>query len=353
MSSLLDFAVITIFARETLEGGIIIGEYRTVIQRSTPWKNDQLTQQQALRTVTGAAVVAALLALVVCAAVAIPLAVLSREFNDKTAILIEGASKIVAAICILQLSLKMPKFFGLYYSKSQVRKMEKGESTDDDAEVSNGLTARSIRFNVAWNIWREVAECGVFLIPFFLSGDGIKAIPLSAVVGVVSGGVVCAGILYANKKMKSTVGLTIFTVALLLILSTGLFSGGCHKFEMVYGSTTIIWELEGNFWSVDRLPMTIFKPFGYSDSRTVLQLATFWGFLFFSLFVHYKKWERCRKPAKSEEEGSSKDSRETSLSDKKDPSSAPPDKLQVESIEYTTVYDGDVEAGQDSVVIGR
>ena len=37
--------------------------------------------------------------------------------------------------------------------------------------------------------------------------------------------------------MKSTVGLTIFTVALLLTLSTGLFSGGCHKFEMVYGYT--------------------------------------------------------------------------------------------------------------------
>jgi len=294
MSNLLDFAVITIFAREVLEGGIIIGEYRTVILR-TEWKNAELTQKEALRAVTISAVAAAAFALVVCAAIAIPLAILSRDFNNKTAILIEGVSKIVAAICILGLSLKMPKFFGLYYSKSQVKRIENGESAEA-VENTSGLSLRSIRFNVAWNIWREVAECGVFLIPFFLTGDGIKAIPLSAVVGSVVGAIICIGIYYANHRMKSTIGLTVFTVALLLILSTGLFSGGCHKFEIVYGYTPIVWELEDDFWSVDRLPMTIFKPFGYSDKRTVLQIVTFWGYLFFGLFLHWRKYKLCRKP---------------------------------------------------------
>jgi high-affinity iron transporter len=299
MTNLLDLAVITIFARETLEGGIIIGEYRTVIQRCN-WQPER--QQEALRAVTVAAIGAAALALVICAAIAIPLAVLSRDFNDKTAIVIEGASKIVAAICILQLSLKMPKFFGLYYSKAQVKKMESGEPYDEEElERTNGMTLRSIRFNVAWNIWREVAECGVFLIPFFLSGDGIVAIPLSALVGIVVGGLVCLGILFANHRFKNTGGLTVFTVGILLILSTGLFAGGCHKFEMVYGSTPIVWELEGDFWSVDRLPMTIFKPFGYSDTRTVLEMVTFWVWLLFGLFVHYLKWRRCRKVPKEDE----------------------------------------------------
>ena len=187
MTGLFDIAVTTIFAREVLEGGIIIGEYRTVIQR-TDWRNSNMTQEEALRAVTVAAVAAAAIAGLVCAAIAIPLAVLSRDFKDKTVILVEGVSKIVAAICILQLSLKMPKFFGLYYSKAQMRQMKNGEILDGETMMSNDMTKRSIRFNVAWNIWREGFECGVFLIPFFLTGDEIASIPLSAILGCVVGG---------------------------------------------------------------------------------------------------------------------------------------------------------------------
>lgn len=303
MTDLLNFAVITIFAREVLEGGIIIGEYRTVILRTKNWSNPEMTQQEALREITISALAAAAFALVLCVAIAIPLAVLSRDFDATVAIVIEGVSKIVAAMCILGLSLKMPKFFGLYYSKSQLKKLKEDPSSLDHADLedsSHGLTRRSIRFNVAWNIWREVAECGVFLIPFFLTGEGIKAIPLSAVVGCVVGGLVCVGIYQANKRMKSTIGLTIFTVGLLVLLSTGLFSGGCYKFEMAFGYTPVVWELNGDFWSVDKLPMTIFKPFGYSDMRTVLQMVTFWAWLFFSLFLHWRKYKLCRKPPRDE-----------------------------------------------------
>ena len=292
--ALLDFAVITIFARETLEGGIIIGEYRTVIMR-TNWENSPITQKTALRTVTISALLAAFVAIVVCAAVAIPLAILSKDFDPNTAKIVEGVSKIVAAICLLQLSLKMPKFFGLYYSKAQVKKIEKGEALDETMD-SRGMSLRSIRFNVAWNIWREVAECGVFLIPFFLTGEGIIAIPLSAVVGVLVGGIICVFIYYANHYFKSTKALTVFTVALFLTLSTGLFTGGCHNFEKVYGNTHTVYVLTGEFWSIDRLPMTIFKPFGYSDTRTVLQICCFWIWLAFSLVLHYLKYRKCRKP---------------------------------------------------------
>jgi high-affinity iron transporter len=310
MMNLLDFAVITIFARETLEGGIIIGEYRTVIQRSN-WNNPDMTRKQALREVTVAAVGAGILALFVCAAVAIPLAVLSKDFNADTAILIEGVSKIVAAVCILGLSLKMPKFFGLYYSKSQVKRMQNGETLDEN-EDPTGMTRRSIRFNVAWNIWREVAECGVFLIPFFLSGDEIVTIPLSALVGILAGGAVCIGILYANRVMTNTTVLTIFTVSIFLLLSSGLFTDGLHKFEKVYGSTEIVYQIEGDFWSINRLPMTIFKPFGYSDTRTVLQMVSFWSWLFFSLAIHYLKWKKCYKRP-SQDDTATKVSGETAI----------------------------------------
>jgi high-affinity iron transporter len=262
-------------------------------------QNSGITRERALNVVTVSALAAAAFALVVCAAVAIPLHVLSKDFNMKTAIVIEGISKIVAAISILQLSIKIPKFLGLYYSKSQLAKIEKGEPSEgvEDMEV---MTLRSIKFNVAWNIWREVAECGVFLIPFFLTGDDVLSIPLSAVVGIVVGGLICIGIFYANKRMKNTSSLVLFTVSLLVLLSTGLFSGGSNKLEMAYGSTPIAWSLEGNFWDAERLPMTVLKPFGYSDTRTVLQIATFWIWLLLSLALHYRKWRLCRKPSPDE-----------------------------------------------------
>ena len=278
MSQFFDFAVTTIFAREVLEGSIIIGEYRTIIMRGETLP-ENVTKKQALKEVTVAALVASVFAVLVCAAVAIPLAVLSRDFNDKTSKVIEGISKIVAAICILQLSLKFPKWLGVYKSKKKNHNHEK-----------DLLSLRSIRFNVAWNIWREVAECGVFLLPFFLSGEGIQAIPLSAVLGTVVGLVIGVGLYYANKKLTNKLWLAIFTALLLVFMSAGLFTGGCHNLEKVFGKTPTVWTLNGDFWSIDRLPMTIFKPFGYSDSRTVLQIVCFWSWLLLAGLLHFRKY---------------------------------------------------------------
>jgi high-affinity iron transporter len=163
--------------------------------------------------ITVSALLAALVALIVTVCVAVPLAVLSRELDDRVVEIIEGVSKLVAAVCILQLSLKIPKFLGVYASK-------KGE---DGATI--GLSLKSIRFNVAWNIWRELAEIGVFLIPFFLGGEAI-AVPLSGLAGIAVGGLLGGIIYFANKLLKNKFWLAAFMAILLLMLSTGLFVGG-------------------------------------------------------------------------------------------------------------------------------
>jgi len=163
--------------------------------------------------ITVSALLAALVALIVTIAVAVPLALLSRDLDDRVVELIEGISKLVAAVCILQLSLKIPTFLGVYASK-------KGE---DGRTI--GLSLKSIRFNVAWNIWREMAEIGVFLIPFFL-GEGALAIPLSGLAGIAVGALLGGLIYYANKAMKNKVWLAAFMAILLLMLSVGLFTMG-------------------------------------------------------------------------------------------------------------------------------
>lgn len=285
MPNLFDYAICTIFAREFMEGAIIIGEFRTVIQKSDiPEDAEAASKDRMLREVTVSAAIAALVAVLVVVIVAIPLAVLSKDFDEKVADVIEGVSKVVAAICILQLSLKIPKWMGYYKNKK-----------DGKISRSFDLTIPSIRFNVAWNIWREVAECGVFLLPAFLKGDNLVAIPLSAVIGITVGLAVGFFVYWANQSMKKKQYVCIFVTLVLVFLATGLLVGGCHEFEEVWGETKKVWTIGNDFWSHKELPMVILKPFGYSSSRTVLQIATFWGFLGLSALLHFMKFQEMKR----------------------------------------------------------
>ena len=142
---------------------------------------------------------------------------------------------------------------------------------------------------MAWNLWREVAETGVYLIPFLLT-DEWTTIPLSGAVGIFLSSLLGYAIYYSNQQQKSMKWLAIITAATMGILSVGLFTGGCHEMEKALGRTKTIWTLDGDFWSTDRLPMTILKPFGYSSSRTILQMLAFWTWLILLVALHYFKF---------------------------------------------------------------
>ena len=142
-STLFDFAVTTIFARECLEGSIIIGQYRSIVLRGGGSAlAPGVSQKDALSEIRVASLWAIALALVVIACVAVPLAVLSHTLDPTTAYIIEGVSKIVAGVSLLQLSLKIPKMLEIYGS------CKKNDGSSDISD--NGLSLKNIRFNVAW-----------------------------------------------------------------------------------------------------------------------------------------------------------------------------------------------------------
>jgi high-affinity iron transporter len=286
---LFDIAIATIFAREILEGCIIIGNYRTVILTSPAFADEQ-KQKSALRTVTMAALLATFVAVVLAASLTVGLYFAGKKMDNATAEIIEGVSKVVAAICVLQLSVKIPRWLGLYANKKE----------NEHGEIEE-LSERSIRFNVAWNLWREAAEVGVFLIPYML-GDSARSIPISAIVGSVIGILGGIGTYYASRKMSDTWWLAFFLANLTGWLSIGLFTGGCHEFEEVWGETPYIWILAGNFWSHNRFPMVMIKPFGYSHKRTVLQFCTFWSWIFLTIGYHYYKFNQSEKIKREREE---------------------------------------------------
>lgn len=269
-----NIAIASIFAREVLEGSIIIINYRTVIRRSSSWEGER--EKEALQTVTRYSIYAAFLAVLCILAIAVILQLFSRSFDDKYAKVIEAISKIVAAICILQISLKIPTWLGMYPKKH--------------GDIDVGVTLKKIKFNISWNLWREVAECGIFLLPFFLLNEGAIAIPLSALVGILTSLILAFGANLTSRRLENKFWLTLFMSSLTALLALGLFVGGCHLLEVVFGTTPIIWKIEKPFWSDNRFPMTILKPFGYTSSRTVLQLCAFWIWSLITLGFHYRKY---------------------------------------------------------------
>lgn len=291
---LLNYAVTTIFAREFMEGAIVIGEFRTIIMLGG---DDALapgvTKTKALAEVTRAAIGAALLAFFGMACVAISLVFLALTMDGSSARIVKGISGIIAGISLQLLALKLPRMLGIYDNRKKVN------LDDSELDVSDGMTLPSIRFIVAWNIWREISECGIFLLPFFLNGNDSKQIPLSAIMGAVIGLLLGFGIFVANKRLSNRLHLCIFATLLLVLLSAGLFTGGCHVFEETTRKTQVVWTITGDFWGVNHFPMAILEPFGYSDSRTVLQICSYWSWLVLNALLHYRVYRISPKISES------------------------------------------------------
>eukprot|EP00551_Chaetoceros_affinis_P008992 CAMPEP_0203674640 /NCGR_PEP_ID=MMETSP0090-20130426/16801_1 /ASSEMBLY_ACC=CAM_ASM_001088 /TAXON_ID=426623 /ORGANISM="Chaetoceros affinis, Strain CCMP159" /LENGTH=344 /DNA_ID=CAMNT_0050540577 /DNA_START=72 /DNA_END=1106 /DNA_ORIENTATION=+ len=289
---LFDIAISTIFAREVLEATIVIGQYRTVLLRSeSPEWQDPEEKKRGLRAINHAAIVSALIAFIMILAVAIPLLVVSQQLSKELIQIVEGTSKVVAAICITQLSLKIPRLLGFYPSKKR------------NGGIAPMLSIRNIRFNVGWNIWREVAETGAYLLPYFLAGH-LRSIPVSAISGTFIGFATGISVYIANKRQSNMLGLAVFMAVLTGQLAIGLFTGGCNEFEKALGETKTVWTIEAKFWDHNRLPMTIFKPFGYTSSRTVLQIIAYWSYTALTVILHLRKYRQAKAIQREiEEEG--------------------------------------------------
>lgn len=156
--------------------------------------------------------------------------------------------------------------------------LNEANKKENEDGVNTGLDQKSIKFNVAWNLWREVAECGVFLIPYML-GDSARSIPVSAVCWYCDWSWWRSWYLLASQKINDKFWLAFFLSNLTGWLAIGRFTGGYHEFEEVHGMTPFVWKLEGSVWSHKNFPMAIIKPFDYSHKRIVLQFACFWSWI--------------------------------------------------------------------------
>ena len=109
MTQIYSVPISSIFTREVMEALIIIGQYRQIVQRNTDMTEKE--RARGLRNIWWASGIATAIAVAVIIAVAIPLGVLGNKLDEKVKDIIEGVSKIVASLCIAQLSLKIPTWY--------------------------------------------------------------------------------------------------------------------------------------------------------------------------------------------------------------------------------------------------
>jgi len=280
-----DVAIAAIFARELAEAMVIIGQHLSVVSRNVAFTEAE--KRTAVRRIWIASTLAAVLAILTVLAAGIGLSQLHQEIDDGIIAIIEGVSKLVACICIGQFSLKIPKWFGIY-----------AQSPKEKDILKSGW---ALGLNVAWNIWREIAEIGVFLIPYFIAGN-MTALALSAFVGVVIALVPGIAIFCLAKRVRSPLAMAVCLSTLTGLLAVGLFAYGCHEVEEVLGETDVVYTITGSFWNQKKLPMAIFKPFGYSDHPTVLQVASWWCFAVLLTIAHAVKYYRSCHPASGSHE---------------------------------------------------
>jgi high-affinity iron transporter len=306
MPGLFSVPIASIFARELLEASIIVAQYRKLVQCSDEW--EESSKAAALKKIWYCAGGATLLAVLVIIVVAIPLAVAGNKLDKTAAEVIEGISKVVAAFCILMLSVKVPKWLQLGPYGRRV------------SSKTLGNTDRELCFNVSWNIWREVAEIGIFLIPSFLKGD-LEPFPISAIVGAIIGLGLGALFYVTLHYTKQKAALAFIMAGFTGWLACGLFTGGMHEFEEVLGETADVFHFPGcksskkpscSFWHHKKFPMGLVKPFGYSSSPSVLQMVSFWCFFVLLVLVHVVQYQlavrKANKDAAGDESGQGQDS---------------------------------------------
>jgi len=259
--------IASIFAREFMEATIIIGNFRTLVIRAD-W--DEERKRLAHKNIWISSFVAFFVAFLAILGLGIGLSQAGSQLSSFWVHIIEGISKVVAGLAIGILSLKVPKWLGIYPSKKKKEDIEKRE------KETFTMSAGELRFNIMWNVWREMAETGAFLVPAFLNGN-LLSIPISGIVGIVIGTALGLAVYFGNKYLKDKRALATFMAVFLGALACGLLTGGLQYIELETKRTRTAFRLPNSMghW---KLPFTIAKPFGYYSNPTVLMIVIYWGY---------------------------------------------------------------------------
>jgi len=191
----------------------------------------------------------------------------------------EGVSKLIGAILVCKMMFKMPKWFGI---------SNYGRVENQDYVVPNTLapsdsldSKEQMGFNLFWNIFREMAECGCFVaIEGFLNPKAYHSLGWSVMVGLAAA---FATFVIIGLSMKYSQGNTPGIVCSIIVqmLAVGLFTGAAHAFEevneMKYGKETgYVWGGEDVDPEVNDV-VKVFRFFGLRGKFSEVEFGVWMG----------------------------------------------------------------------------
>lgn len=142
-------------------------------------------------------------------------------------------------------------------------------------------------------VLREGCEAVVFLGGTGLNDSG-TSIPIAATVGAACG-VLVGYLLYTGCTNVGFKWFLMISTALLLIISSGLFSGSVHELEEYTQNERFVWKLYCCHEETDGIWKTLNAVFGWRDEATVGTLCAdicYWIFVVACFYLLRLKWKR-------------------------------------------------------------
>lgn len=277
-------AISVLIARELIEGCMFITTHVGAVMRIPSLSAEE--KKKYVRTMIIGIVSGLLLGTTVSLAVGYSLktAISDHEGVDHGVEAGEAVSKLIGALVVSTLTLKLPKWFGLSNYKDNSK--QKGI---DDAEIES---PKVMAMSLFWNILRETIEAGVLsALTIVLAEDGLEYWPESVGVGIaiavgIGGSLAIAAIYFSTK----VIGLLAILISQLL--AVGLYTGAAGAFEEIYGdehdgqTSKVIWDLED---TNEGFTLGGFAFMGLSSEWTELKLSVF--IIFHILLASLSIWK--------------------------------------------------------------
>ncbi|PSC73283.1 Plasma membrane iron permease [Micractinium conductrix] len=271
--TLFSVPALLIMFREALEAAVVVSVLLQLVEKM---RMPQLKKHVWFGALAGVAVS------IVIGIVFIVLFYVANEklFTGDSQAIFKGVISWVACLLITVVAFHMLKFYNV--ERKWRRKLE--GALDADREIA----ARSYRWSIMLLAFSATLREGIESVLFLTGvsqGDGIKAIIIPGIVGVILGLGVGMLIFYTGRTIKSLKWFFILSSGLLLFIAAGLVAQGVVFFTSagLFGTTFpyeerewynhILWDTSGccnmytnEFWSLVR------ALFGYTDQPTGLNL---------------------------------------------------------------------------------
>lgn len=212
-------AVTALFVWLVPHVSIQIAELRIGLAKSHQWADDK--RSQGYNAITTHSSLSLTLCLAIISGTAAGIHTSTKGLDLEMIYVLSGLSKIFSAIVLFLLSIHIPTWLSIYYTNRMATNV--------------GTTLKALRFHVWWSMLRYNFMIYFFLLPFFCNENNPVFIPLSIIFGIVVGFLVFFGVYLGRTRFNGHKNLiAIIIIIILIVLSSFLFSYGCHYISTVW-----------------------------------------------------------------------------------------------------------------------